>query len=567
MRGRHNGEGAVRAFLRTGVIDGHPFASLTARYALRAVVVVAFLAVAGNLATIMPAALVAVVLLVYALLATMGAMYGVVVGRLHRQYKLAAEGRLSRWNRRWVWRLVGAFVLSLASAFLFVLEAPKWDGLEWAMAWAAIPVYYVVFLGAGHAFKRQFKPRFYKAAAMRASFFAVAGGLCLAYAVASVASASGDTMALADALQNPYRPYANSPCVLLAEADKISAFANGLTAYGLSRVSAAPFVVAVAVKFVVYMSVFMGIVSLLGFCLLDRAEMKGEFQELPDGGDFDPAAPVLKRYLYALAVVAAVFAAGFLAADSKVSEVRAADEYTAADSFVGEQTENLVFLIDEGIEEAKRLDEVQKQSEEGARRIEEFLDARDAELVPLINEYYDRCLDNVDSYIAWYNGLAGIVSKTLEPLGLPVDGMAKDAFMDKVADPAGGKALESRYEDLQEELITLKTAIAIELSYAAGDGLAGMLGPGNALGTGLSQEDLVRAATSTSLELWAPLEGSDAADAGETLLGAGDGVDDAAMREKLAGLIEQARADALAQLDDDRAGLADAGSGAGGSSE
>ena len=97
----------------------------------KAFVLVALLAVAARYAPLLPSYAIPLVLLVYALPATVGSMYGIVVKRFHDQLKYNEEGMASKYNRRWTGWMAAFFALSLVSATMFLLDAPAWDSTQW----------------------------------------------------------------------------------------------------------------------------------------------------------------------------------------------------------------------------------------------------------------------------------------------------------------------------------------------------------------------------------------------------------------------------------------------------
>ena len=252
-----------------------------APYFIKAYLLAAFLTLVGKCAAFLPPLAVPFVLLLYAIVATIGALYYVVIRRIHKQDMFNKGGDLSKLNRKWKIWFFGLFCFALFSALVFVLGAPRWDDLVWVLVWFAIPLYYVVFLAADRYAKQQFRFPYHKAKAMKWSCGIALVVLCLAYALLSVqASVDGQFLAL-DALRNPYRPFEGSPSALLCEVDKLSALMNNLTNYGLSQIAATSFFAAFIVKFALAVSVFLGMVSQFGFCALTWDEVKSEFQLLP----------------------------------------------------------------------------------------------------------------------------------------------------------------------------------------------------------------------------------------------------------------------------------------------
>ena len=99
------------------------------RYLAKALPLALFLTLAGACATSLPWFAFPPILLIYALVATMGALYYVMIRRVHKQDMFFEGGELSKYNRKWLIWFIALFVFSLFSAFFFVLGAPRWDGL------------------------------------------------------------------------------------------------------------------------------------------------------------------------------------------------------------------------------------------------------------------------------------------------------------------------------------------------------------------------------------------------------------------------------------------------------
>lgn len=507
-------------------------------YYLKAVIVVGILIFVGKTAAYIPSAAIPFVVAAFAVFSTAGVMYGVVARRLHRQYKLKESGQFSKRNRGWTFWLVGYFALSLVSGFMFMLESPRWDAAEWAIVWLAVPVYYVVFRCVQCRLAKEYKAEFCKASAMRATLLVVAAFLCLAYTIASAEFGTEHDTPFSELVQSSYQPFEESFSALLRELGKATAFSNALTAFGLNQISTAPLVIVLAVRFVVYFSVFMGIAGLLGSCLLSWKEAKRELQMLPIDGEFRETDPVRVWYLGVLAVLLVVSVFAFGMAEDRVSNVRAANGRTAIDTFIDEQTENITFLEEKGIEEAKQLAATQAQIDEASRLVADCEKRRAEELAPMVNSYFDQCLGNVDSYLDWQQeGFFGGTFKLLNSMSFPVSGIVRDEFRKQIRSGVDDSALEGRFAEYQEELKNLKAnAAAIPLDLV----------PRDLLDASWFAGQYAEGTTDASLDLWACLEGEGGAEkVGAALLDA-DGADRETLRSKAVELIEEARADALA---------------------
>ena len=268
-------------------------------FLLKAVVLVALLAVVAKYATVLPAMAFPFVFLLYAAPATLGAMYGIVVKRFHDQSKYNEEGILSRYNRKWTCWMLGFLVVSLVSAFVFVLDAPVWDEVQWCFIFLAVPLYCIVFQFVKIKSRKQYSSTYFKKRAIFWSSLIVTVLLSLLYVAATMGSSPGAPVDLLAAIEGRYMPFAESPCALLVEADKLNSYSNCLIKYGFSCIEesarTAVFLV-FAAKVLLNASVFFGFANLLGVCTLSLKEIGSEFRRLPTGDDFGDIQPLRPVY-------------------------------------------------------------------------------------------------------------------------------------------------------------------------------------------------------------------------------------------------------------------------------
>lgn len=502
-------------------------------YFAKACALMALLTLFGCLAPQMPPLGVAVVAVAYAAISTIGALYFVVTRRMLRQYKLADGGSLAHINRRWPLVASALFVLSLASGFLFLLNAPKWDAAEWALTWLAVPLYFGVFAFLQWRLAKEFAPRFDKAHAMRWSFAVVGAVLCLAYAGVSMLSQAPDYPSLHAAYEGTYRPFAGAPSAVMSEVDKLASLADGLKDYALAKVNGASLLAVFAVRVVVYASVFFGLMNQFGACLMDGREAKGVFQLLPPGGSLRPKGPVLKRYFLALGGIAVAWLVLFVVADAKVAQVQATEEHTAMERLVDELMANAAIAIDgeaQGLEERKAIEERYTQ------RLEAVLAERRDELEPMVGAFYDTCRGNVDAYLDWNDGPEGWLLRTVALFNA---GPVEDKFFEIVQNGSDAGALEERYRNYHERIAPL----AQEAKDATGGALDALLDQASPM-----QKDL----SASELDLWKPLGdagNSDDRDAFADVLLMRNGFEERdKRREKLLAIIDAAEADTLAAI-------------------
>lgn len=503
------------------------------RYLVKAVAVIAFLTVVGNFATFLPSIAFPLIFLVYAAMATFGAMYNVVAKRLHRQDLYNKDGRLSRFNRKWFGWLTVLFILSLLSAFLFVLEAPSWDFAEWVLIWLAVPFYYVVFCLVRRVGRREYSPKYYKSRAMTWSIFIVSALLCVAYALIVAGFSPGIEGGFKEAVQDRIMPFASSPCALLGEAGKINSYSDYVVRFGLDSVSRSSFIVTFIAKVIFSASVFLGVVGQLGFCLLGRDEIKSEFRLLPAEGEKDESGPILKRYVVVMVVLWLAFSAAFLVMDDLASKTRTTNEYTVVDTFLNDVTDVVDLVDDHDLDEIVDIvstsDQFQDLNASYHAKVETYVAEHKTALQEHVSAYYNSCVNNVNVYLDWYEGPAGIFARFMRPIG---EGMVKDEFRKKVIEPIDRTSVDNEF---REYVVGLDAIHHEYLVQAKG------------LAPNLPIPDDSFVDRESRLNLWPSWESEEGAAALEEMLFVGG--DRSAVEAEITSFIEERRTKALSELD------------------
>lgn len=405
-------------------------------YFAKAFAVVAFLAFAKDCSSILPAWILPVVFLIYAIPATIGSMYDVVTVRLHKQDLYNENGKLSHFNRRWFVWFGGFFVVYLVSAVLFVLQAPSWDRKEWLLIWATPFVFCVIFLFLQSFFKKEYSTKYYKARAIRWSVLATALFLTVLYAVIAAQSSMGNQGGLEEIIQNRYLAFEDSPAGLLAELDKLTTYVNCLTDYGIDKLANVfGYVVALIVSLVIGFSVFAGVASLFSACLLSFEEVMDEFRLLPitEGKE----EPVQLRYLIILFALWVVLSGAFVWLNGVADEVRSTSEYTVADEWIDATLEDVISGEAKHVESAFDKHFLEKK--------EDFINQQLPLVQDEINKYYEACLANVDSYAVWYESAPIGAARIIPIVG---ESIVRDEFDRKVVDSVNREGVDREYEKL-----------------------------------------------------------------------------------------------------------------------
>lgn len=524
---------------KTNVIK-NPVVKNALCYFIKVFFLLAALTLIGKFAPTFSAIALPLIFLAYALPATIGSIYDVVINRLHRQYKYNKNGTLSYYNRRWFIWLTGLFVLSLISALLFTLSAPTWDDAEWTLIWIAGFAYYVLFLITQYFCKKEYTPLFYKASAIKWSLLITVILLCVIYAlISSSGELSNTSLNFHDAVQNRYLPFEQSPCVLLSELDKLSSYMNFLTKYGLEQIMTQSYVFAIIVKIMLSASVFFGLVSQFGCCLLNKQEIKSEFQLLPTEGRIKQNNPIQKKYLLIITAIWLVLSAVFLLVNSEAEKVRTSDEYTIVDQYLQRTTSVIVLATDKDFDKIKDIlskDEAVAELKNRIIQERNNLIANQGEsLKEEINSYYAECAGNTDSYLEWYNGFFGGMAKFIKPV---FEGMAIDEFNKRVIDPVDKSPLESKYAAYIKELKLLYSDFQNQIQDIDPDSF------------GRASVEERFADIATSIDLWPQLSSeSKSSVAQDILLNTDNDTNSENTRAKIAEFIDSERNETLATLD------------------
>lgn len=428
------------------------------QFCVEALVLLALLSFAKDCSPILPAFLLPLVFLIYAVPATIGSMYNIVVNRLHKQDLYNEAGKMSYYNRRWVIWFGGFFVAYLVSAVLFVLQAPSWDSKEWLLIWVSIPIFYLVFLIVQFFCKKEYSVKYYKAQAIKWSIVIAPILVTIIYAVLAAQPPAEQQIDLHAIIQDRYLPFSDSPSAFLGEVEKLTTYSDCITQYSVNKFESVSYPVSLIVKLILGFSVFAGIISQLGFCLLNRHEIESVFRLLPiDGGKSKE--PIQPKYISILVVIWVVLSGVFCGMNIAAEKIRETNQYTFVDEWIDNTSEWVIFAAEQNIEVVKEdkeiVDSSQDFNERFAQKRDIFIAEHEPGLIDAVNAYYDSCEANVDSYVQWYESPLVSAERFVPIIG---ENAMKDEFEKQVIAPVSSEGLNERYrqflyglKDLYEE--------------------------------------------------------------------------------------------------------------------
>lgn len=491
-------------------------------YLPRAFVLVICLWVVSRIAPSIPLPFLLLVFIAYALIATLGALYFTTIKRIHREYELKKGGKLSQINRKWPLRMAFFFLVSLVSAFLFVVESPRWEVLEWVLTFLAVPLYYVAYRATEYGLRNELDKKFLKARAIKISFWIVGICLCLLYAVLATIFSTTDAGSLQEAFDRTPQLFEDSPSVVLREIDLFSSLFQGVVSYLVAETETQFFFVGFVYHLVVYAFVFFGLVNQFGLCLLTKQEVKGEFQLLPANYENRDEQPVLVRYIVILVAMSVILSGAFLFLEYKAVQIRETGEMERIEKTVRSTISEFLYQIDT----AYALD----------LEISAIREERNAEIEPLINAYYDRCKSNVDAYLDWLGSLEGGFVSVFKWVPITkVPETAEDKFLEEMNRDNDATQIQDVYSHYRTELEELANDYEASRDKIDLDGVLRSTHP-------------VQRESEGALDLWSPISSDKGYELAKDVLLNGQNLDREQMKDKIIDLIDQSKANVLEML-------------------
>ena len=454
-------------------------------YLIKAVVLLALFCLIACLGPTMPPICLAFLWSILSIASAIGVAYHYVINKARNRTGLEDGGVVARMNSGRFFSLTIAFVVSAMCVGGMMLELPKWELPEWAMLIAAIPLYIVIFLFMVKVLKKEFKPLLRVSRTVAASSAILFALLLIVYLVIILACPVAYYDSMTDAFLSAKQPFKDSPSTLLADMGYLTALVDGLTTFAMSRVSENSLAGYVAWRAALCASTALGISGLIGTCSLKLRELKLVFQPLTaadmlettskdDSIDATEDAPKpMKRYIVIACLLPAILVTCCVALDAKVTEAAKTDGYTMVRAAIREQVGMAACIID-----GKRYDyEKVKGLHDKAQELSENLAAeREAALTPLINEIYDKRLENVDSYLDWYYSLPADYERLLQFFAGTVEDGMKEQLAKMINERVDETGLDETMNYYWEQSLKLESDIADDLArYELSDyGLEGI---------------------------------------------------------------------------------------------
>ena len=440
-------------------------------YAIKAAAVVALLFLFSRVAAWAPGWCVAVVWAACSVLLAVGITYHAVVKKTINQAALHAGGMLGRINGGRTFRVIAAFIVSAVGVAGLLVASVGWNAWQWGLAVAAVPLFLLVNMLVDKVVGKEAALLFRASLDVRASA-CITGALLFAASFALFAvQPTPEVTSATEAFLSAENPFASSPSTIMSEAGLAVSYADALSTYGLSRLGELNAFGRYCAQTLLLVSSIFGLAGLLGTCALDLRELKRVFLPLEkigarqekmarvSRGAGAPQPIFLKAPIVAAVAAPLILVGAFVASDSALAQMKAADELTPAENLVREAFGTTAYVLDNKYYDQQQVQALMEETTVKSAALSE--DARN-DLIPRVNAVFDARVANVDSYLDWYYSLGA----DYERLGNLITGTIESFVADQLT-----SSLEAGVDD-SEYLSTLQSyvdqAAALKAEYEEG---------------------------------------------------------------------------------------------------
>ena len=440
-------------------------------YAIKAAAVVALLFLFSRVAAWAPGWCVAVVWAACSVLLAVGITYHAVVKKTINQAALHAGGMLGRINGGRTFRVIAAFIVSVVGVAGLLVASVGWNAWQWGLAVAAVPLFLLVHMLVDKVVGKEAALLFRASLDVRASAWITGALLFVASFVLFAAQPAPEVTSATEAFLSAENPFASSPSTIMSEAGLAVSYADALSTYGLSRLGELNAFGRYCAQTLLLVSSIFGLAGLLGTCALDLRELKRVFLPLEkigarqekmarvSRGAGAPQPIFLKAPIVAAVAAPLILVGAFVASDSALAQMKAAEELTPAENLVREAFGITAYVLDNKYYDQQQVQALMEETTVKSAALSE--DARN-DLIPRVNAVFDARVANVDSYLDWYYSLGA----DYERLGNLITGTIESFVADQLT-----SSLEAGVDD-SEYLSTLQSyvdqAAALKAEYEEG---------------------------------------------------------------------------------------------------
>lgn len=326
-------------------------------YFIKAIALLGVLALIGYLTPQVPGIIAALFWVLITAFSAIGFAYFAIVRKTEKQIaKFREGGRLATFNEgRKVCFFVAFAVSGIFSASL-LLNVAKWEPVYWILIFIAIPLYYLVSKKVKHKVEIEYKPLFRQAGITKLTFWIVVVFLCAIALLITLFFPFPSYESTLDALTATKAPFSNSPSSLIADMGYFTTTSEIMITYGIPKTLEAafgqfPFVVVTAGTLLVYLSIFIGFVSLLNVCYLSAFELQRVFTPLLSEQSrakpsFGSEHVIEKKYVLWNIGLALLLMLVFIAADTYSTHIKEANGQTPLEVITFKAIDGIAYIVD-----------------------------------------------------------------------------------------------------------------------------------------------------------------------------------------------------------------------------
>ncbi|MBQ9068607.1 MAG: hypothetical protein IJ131_06015 [Eggerthellaceae bacterium] len=432
-----------------------------AGYLASAAALLAILFAVSRLAPNMPTWGIALAWALLSLVPALGVSYHLVIKKTFEQGKYQEGGYGSRLVAGRVACLVVSFAVSAVFMASLLVECPKWDAPVWVLLVLAVPAYILVSFVVGKMVRKEYAPLHRQSYLAKFSVPVLGVLLCLAYAVVLAATPAETYNYAADAFIAEARPFADSPSTIMSEAGEALAVVDGLRSYALSKTAEGSFGSYVFWSLLLKSAAFFGFATLLSVCAIPLSELRRVFTELWDSGERGKDKPLVGRYVVLATALPVALAVGFVVADGNAAAVVESKGYSIAQEFARNSVDLVVYAIDGKRYDPEKVDGLLSRTRAATDEITE--EEKEA-LTNLVNEVFDKRVENVDGYLDWYYRLFGDWEMLFKMIQGSAEEFAEEQFIEQIGKGVDDTVIAAEYEKYQARIYDLRASAMEELS-------------------------------------------------------------------------------------------------------
>ena len=430
-------------------------------YLIESMVLIGLLFLMSRLVPVMPSFVIALLWAVLTFVMTIGHVYRVVVKKTYRQVRYREGGMHARFNNGRILSIIIGFVFSAVCSAGLILSTPRWGTLEWILTVISIPLYIVVFLVADKLSRREYTENYRLSGCLFWSYIVVGMLLVVLYTVATLVRPMTTYDSAVDAFLAAKNPLEGASSTLVSESGILMSFVDGMKLYGISTASHVSAAISFAIVIILSVSTFFGIAGLLRVASIDIGEMKRVFSPLPAEGQKIANLHVKKAYIVMAAAMPAVLIASFVGADSWMATVATTRGYTMAERFVRDQMDLAIYMLDGKYYDQRAVEMVREETE---RKVAKLSEKNSEVLTNLINESFDKRLENVDDYLDWYYSLPADYERLASMITGSAEEFVTDQFTAHIENGIDDSAIDEQLERYAAQIDQYRTDAEEELA-------------------------------------------------------------------------------------------------------